>query len=64
MSLALLAMVAVIVIGMLLGMPVGLAMWMSGAAYLAVEGLCVAGGTVVCVCCQPDERRHGERAHF
>ena len=38
MSLALLAMVAVIVIGMLLGMPVGLAMWMSGAAYLAVEG--------------------------
>jgi tripartite ATP-independent transporter DctM subunit len=38
MSLALLAMVAVIVIGMLLGMPVGLAMWMSGAAYLAVKG--------------------------
>ena len=38
MSLALLAMVAVIVIGMLLGMPVGLAMWMSGSAYLAVEG--------------------------
>jgi tripartite ATP-independent transporter DctM subunit len=31
-------MVAVIVIGMLLGMPVGLAMWMSGAAYLAVKG--------------------------
>jgi tripartite ATP-independent transporter DctM subunit len=38
MSLALLTMVAVIVIGMLLGMPVGLAMWMSGAAYLAVKG--------------------------
>ena len=38
MSLALLAMVAVIVIGMVLGMPVGLAMWMSGAAYLAVKG--------------------------
>ena len=38
MSLALLAMVAVIVIGILLGMPVGLAMWMSGAAYLAVKG--------------------------
>ena len=38
MSLALLAMVAVIVIGMLLGMPVGLAMWMSGAVYLAVKG--------------------------
>ena len=38
MSLALLAMLAVIVIGMLLGMPVGLAMWMSGAAYLAVKG--------------------------
>lgn len=38
MSLALLAMVAVIVIGMLLGMPVGLAMWMSGAAYLAIKG--------------------------
>ena len=38
MSLALLAMVAVIVIGMLLGMPVGLTMWMSGAAYLAVKG--------------------------
>ena len=37
MSLALLAMVAVIVVGMLLGMPVGLAMWMSGAAYLAVK---------------------------
>ena len=38
MSLALLAMVAVIVIGLLLGMPVGLAMWMSGAAYLAIKG--------------------------
>ena len=38
MRLALLAMVAVIVIGMVLGMPVGLAMWMSGAAYLAVKG--------------------------
>ncbi len=38
MSLALLAMVAVIVIGLLLGMPLGLAMWMSGAAYLAIKG--------------------------
>jgi tripartite ATP-independent transporter DctM subunit len=38
MSLALLVMVAVIVIGLLLGMPVGLAMWMSGAAYLAIKG--------------------------
>jgi tripartite ATP-independent transporter DctM subunit len=38
MSLALLAMAAVIVIGLLLGMPVGLAMWMSGAAYLAIKG--------------------------
>jgi tripartite ATP-independent transporter DctM subunit len=28
----------VIVIGLLLGMPVGLAMWMSGAAYLAIKG--------------------------
>jgi tripartite ATP-independent transporter DctM subunit len=38
MSLALLAMVAVIVISLLLGMPLGLAMWMSGAAYLAIKG--------------------------
>lgn len=38
MTLALLAMVAVIVLGLLLGLPIGLAMWMSGAAYLAVKG--------------------------
>ena len=38
MTLALLTMVAVVVVGMLLGLPIGLAMWMSGAAYLAVKG--------------------------
>ena len=38
MTLALLTMVLVIVVGMLLGLPIGLAMWMSGAAYLAVKG--------------------------
>lgn len=38
MTLPLLAMVAVIVLGMLLGLPIGLAMWMSGAAYLAFKG--------------------------
>ncbi len=38
MTLALLAMVAVIVLGLLLGLPIGLAMWMSGAAYLAFKG--------------------------
>jgi tripartite ATP-independent transporter DctM subunit len=31
-------MLAVIVMGLLLGLPIGLAMWMSGAAYLAVKG--------------------------
>jgi len=36
--LALLTMLAVIVMGLLLGLPIGLAMWMSGAAYLAVKG--------------------------
>jgi len=38
MTLALLTMLAVIVMGLLLGLPIGLAMWMSGAAYLAVKG--------------------------
>ena len=38
MTLALLTMIAVVVVGMLLGLPIGLAMWMSGAAYLAVKG--------------------------
>lgn len=38
MTLPLLAMVAVIVLGLLLGLPIGLAMWMSGAAYLAFKG--------------------------
>ena len=38
MTLALLTMMAVVVIGMLLGLPIGLTMWMSGAAYLAVKG--------------------------
>ncbi len=38
MTLALLTMIAVVVVGMLLSLPIGLAMWMSGAAYLAVKG--------------------------
>ena len=38
MTLALITLIAVVVVGMLLGLPIGLAMWMSGAAYLAVKG--------------------------
>ena len=38
MTLALFALIAVVIVGMLLGMPIGFAMWMSGAAYLAVKG--------------------------
>ena len=38
MTLALLTLIAVVVVGMLLGLPIGFAMWMSGAAYLAVKG--------------------------
>ena len=38
MTVALLTMIAVVVVGMLLGLPIGFAMWMSGAAYLAVKG--------------------------
>ena len=38
MTLALITLIAVVVVGMLLGLPIGFAMWMSGAAYLAVKG--------------------------
>ena len=38
MTLALVTLIAVVVIGMLLGLPIGLSMWMSGAAYLWVKG--------------------------
>jgi len=38
MTLALFSLIAVVIIGMLLGLPIGFAMWMSGAAYLAVKG--------------------------
>ena len=38
MTLALLALVAVVVVGLVIGLPIGFSLWMSGVAYLAIKG--------------------------
>ena len=65
MTLALWALVGVVVVGMLLRMPIGFSMLMAGVAYLLVKGqLRVGGGTTVCVRGQHHERGHGQWKDF